>query len=401
MKMLQNLFAINKIELNKNFTQIKITFLGFKITFKIKNRIKTIENCIAIIDCGGIGDYMLCRPYFRYLKECPKFKNSNFIYLCKNAYQDMVKTYDKNIFYDVIVYDENLKTVKNNLKKYKIHTLINLFSLSRGNFFKGWNIRYNLIKNLNIKNKIADVTIDNEEDLKNKNLKIYSKLIITKTKSFELERRRQFFEKLTQMPIPIINKEITPVIDLKKEYISISLFTAYKKRNYNSNKWVKVLNYLLDNLPQNIQLLFLGGNNDKDNIQKILNQLKESSRCINFAGVTSISLIPSILNISKFLISLETGTVHIAESVNCPTICISCGSHWGRFLPYNKSNISYIFPDEFEILLAEKNNKKLEEFYQANWSYKVEDIPSEKIIKEIDKFLKIYCPQTLVAVERE
>ena len=70
-------------------------------------------------------------------------------------------------------------------------------------------------------------------------------------------------------------------------------------------------------------------------------------------------------------------------------------------MPYNKSNISYIFPDEFEILLAEKNNKKLEEFYQANWSYKVEDIPSEKIIKEIDKFLKIYCPQTLAAVERE
>ena len=395
--LLQKIFFIQKIIDEKEFTRININLLGLKIKFKALNK---IENCVAIVDCGGIGDYMICRPYFKYLKESPKFKDCNFIYLCKDAYQDMVKTYDNDVFKDVITYDEDYKATKKALKKFKIHTLINLFSLSRGNNFRGWLTRHNLIKNLKIKRKIADVTIETNDDLKNPNLKIFNEFIVTKNKPFELERRRQFFEKVAETSIPHISKQITPIIDFSKEYICISLFTGYKKRNYDESKWIEVLNYLIENISQDTQLLFLGSNNDKNNIQQILNKLNNSSHCINFAGISNISLVPSILKNAKLLIALETGTVHIAESVNCPTICISCGAHYGRFLPYNNQNISYVFPDKFEDLLIEKNKDILDTFYQANWTYKVKDIPSEKIIKEIDKFLSSAPHQALVNAER-
>ena len=78
--LLQKIFFIQKIIDEKEFTRININLLGLKIKFKTLNK---IENCVAIVDCGGIGDYMICRPYFKYLKESPKFKDCNFIYLCK------------------------------------------------------------------------------------------------------------------------------------------------------------------------------------------------------------------------------------------------------------------------------------------------------------------------------
>ena len=185
---------IQKKVKNKEFTRITVTFLGVKINFKIRTKIK---NCVAIVNCDRIGDYMFCRPYFRFLKESPKFKNSYFIYLCKETYQDMIKNYDSNIFDEVITYNKDYKTLIKYLKKYEIEILINTTGLNKKNSFRGWLVRYNLVKNLKAKKKIADVIIDTEEDLKNPNLKIYDELVVTRTKDFELERRRQFFEKLS------------------------------------------------------------------------------------------------------------------------------------------------------------------------------------------------------------
>ena len=392
---------IQKKVKNKEFTRITVTFLGVKINFKIRTKIK---NCVAIVNCDRIGDYMFCRPYFRFLKESPKFKNSYFIYLCKETYQDMIKNYDSNIFDEVITYNKDYKTLIKYLKKYEIEILINTTGLNKKNSFRGWLVRYNLVKNLKAKKKIADVIIDTEEDLKNPNLKIYDELVVTRTKDFELERRRQFFEKLSGINIPQTEKKIQALVNFNfsKDYMCISLFTTATKRNYDENKWIDILNYILNKIPDDMQLIFLGGINDRLKIGNIIEQLNSNSfKCVNLAGLCNISLVPSILKKSKLLLSTETGTVHIAESVNCPTICISCGAFYGRFLPYNTDKISYIFPDEFDKILKENDTKKLESFYLANWTYSTKDIPSQKVIKEIDKFLHNNFSQTGMVVERE
>lgn len=391
MNILEKFFSINKYTEHSNLcNKVKISLLGIKLTFTIQKKKNKIKSCVAVIDCGGIGDYMMCRPYFKYLKQSPKFKGAYFIYLCKDAYKEMTKIYDKDIFNEVIPYDKNYKKIKKELnKKYEIDTLINIYGLSKGNGFRGWKKRYNLIKNLNIKNKIADVTIDNKEDLKNKNLKIYNTLILTEPNVFDLERRRQFFSKLTGVSIPQINKKIVPFFDFQKDYICISPYTNTRKRDYDNKKWIEILNYLIENTGKDIQIVLLGGKNDRIEIDLIFKNLKSNNKCINLSGLIDASLLPSILKNAKCLISMETGTVHIAESVNCPTLCISCGAYYGKMLPYKNPNIHYVFPDKFEELLLKNNPNMLKDFYQANWTFSAKDILSEKVINYINKYLPI------------
>ena len=54
----------------------------------------------------------------------------------------------------------------------------------------------------------------------------------------------------------------------------------------------------------------------------------------NYAGQTTLSELTSLLAKSQILISNETGTVHIANAVGTPTVCILGGGHFGRFAPY-------------------------------------------------------------------
>lgn len=377
---LEKIFSIKREDKHK-----VITFMGVKIKYKCEK----IKNCVAIIDCGGIGDYTFCRPYFKYFKQSEKFKDCKLLYFCKKAYESMPKTFDKDVFYKVLTYDEDLKSFFKKIKKYEINTVINLFNLSCGNSFRGWPVRYSLVRLLNAKCKIADITVGKGlEEAKYPN--IYNKKIYTYPNCFELERRRQFFEQALETEIPKTSKQITPIVDFKKDYICISLFTAYKRRNYPDKQWILILNHIAKNIRQDVQILFLGGPKDAGKINKIINKTDYKDRCINIAGYTDITLVPSILAGAKLLLSPETGTVHLADSVGCKTVCITCGSHYGRFLPYSDF-VEYVYPDGFETFLQENkdNKEEIEKFYQANWTYKTADIAPEKVIKILDKYLKV------------
>lgn len=406
MKLLENVFSIKNVEdKRKNCKHKIITILGIKI--KLRNKTEKIKNCVAILDCYGIGDYMMCRPYFQYLRNCPKYKDSFFIFLKNSGYNNIPEIYDDGFFDVIISIPKDLKALKKELDyNYEITTVINLYTLLKQiNFIDYCNL-HNLVKTLNVKHSIADIITESENDLNNKNLKIYDTCITTKPKYFELERRRQFFENLTQTSIPKTNKKIEPLFDLKQDYICLSLCSNSLNRSYDNKKWIVILNYLIANTPNNMQLVFLGSQKERGKIDNILQNLKSNNKCKNIAGTTTPALLPVLLKGAKCLISVETGTVHIAESVNCPTLCMSCGAYWHRFLPYENTVINYVLPDGFDELLKEDNPEKLTQFYYANYTFTTLDIKPEKVIKYINKYLTMIIdnnnmPETLAHVERE
>ena len=52
------------------------------------------------------------------------------------------------------------------------------------------------------------------------------------------------------------------------------------------------------------------------------------------AGITTLLQMMSVLAEARMLIANETGVVHMAAAVECPTVCIMGGGHFGRFYPY-------------------------------------------------------------------
>lgn len=375
---------------------VVIRFLGLKFkikTLNIEQKTEKKKNCVAIIDPNGIGDYIFARHYFKFFRQS-KYKYSYLIYFAPNNYAKFVQEYDSSYFDEIIIYNKNpyeyADDLKKKLKNYQFSTVINLAGLTKfSNFSNGSKIKNKLIKLIKADEKIADVLLPNSniETVKHKNLKKYTKLLYTKPGLFELDRRKQFFEQLLELSIPKEPLNIKPLFEFSQgNYVTISLMAMSDTRNYTKDKWIEVLNYIIKRLDKNKKIVFIGGTIDKEPTQKVIDQLSDKTRCINLCGLTDAALIPVILKNSDFLLSPETGTVHIAEAVGCKTVCLCCGAHYGRFLPH-KNYVKYIFPKKFKKLILENNEKELKKYYFPKYKFSVSEIDTQDVIKKIEEIM--------------
>lgn len=377
---IQGIFSVT----NKKEYKI-ISILFFK--FKFKRKLKTPT--LVLIEPGGIGDYMFCRPFFKYIKLSPKFKNHKIILVTKDIYRDMSMCYDGMYFDKIVGYNtRNYKKIIKELNNYNVCTLINL----RCVVFEekqDWYIRYNIANGIRAKEKIISIlNVKNEEFKKLGQFKIYNKIIFSNNALFELERRREFFENILNIPIALESKEISQIYNVNKKHIAVSIMAIDKGRQYSLDKWITILNHIIDNTSSDTEILFLGIESEFKMIQKLIDNLKDNSRCTNIAGKIPISILPLVLEKCSFLLSVETGTVHIAESVGCKTICLCNGSFYGRFQPYINGLVKYVYPREFlSFLEKNKNTSAMLDFYGFNPQFLTETILESDVIKEINLLL--------------
>ena len=395
---LENLFNIStekdSYRMNGGHIIIKILGIKFKIkTLKVSASTKKekIYNCTGIIAPNGIGDYLFVRPFFKYMKQSAKYKNTNFILFVQAHHYNFVKLYDSEYFKDIVVYNKNasqlLFNINEILKNYDFKSVINLCARPISSNLKFDKTRYDLVKKIKAKEKIADVILQNDKEI-NKKFSVYTRLIYTPSCLFELDRRRNFFSQLLDFDIPQEVLNITDLFNFNKKYITISLMAMNEARNYRKENWLKILNHILNNTEKTIQLLFIGSNVDYKDTEDIINCLSRKNRCFNCCGLTDISLVPIILKNSIFLLSPETGTVHIAESVGCETICLCGSAHYGRFVPHKKF-VQYVFPQEFEKKICEDSIQDIDKYYFNNFEFPVTSINPDDVISVIDKKLEI------------
>ena len=57
--------------------------------------------------------------------------------------------------------------------------------------------------------------------------------------------------------------------------------------------------------------------------------------CINMSGQTSLGELTEVIRNACLLVSNETSAIHIAVAVGTPSICVTGGGHFGRFVPYS------------------------------------------------------------------
>lgn len=340
------------------------------------------DKYLVLIEPGGLGDYIFCRPFFKYIKKSEKYKNHKLIYVASEQYVDFVKEFDKEYFDKIITY--NADYLKNNkyyqkflyseINKYNVDTLVNL----RTNVIDQLpdvSIRRKLAKNIKAKYKYVDIIKSNsnkyfENKIKFYNCPIYDDLSLC----FELERRQRFFEKFLEQKLPeeslnlYINKELP-----FNNYLAISMSAVNSLRELSDNTWLNIINNLQENFP-NKKLVFIGASKDKGYIENILNKLTDKTNCINYAGKTSITTLPKFLSKADALIAVDTGTVHIANLVNCKTICFSNGLSYGRFHPYKNSQIHYVYPPSFEKYLKTVTKDDLIKIYSGACKFSTTEI---------------------------
>lgn len=80
------------------------------------------------------------------------------------------------------------------------------------------------------------------------------------------------------------------------------------------------------------QVLLCGASGDK----ALCHSISESAPMtfLNLAGRTNLAELAELIRAARLLVANETSAVHIATAVGTPTVCITGGGHYGRFVPY-------------------------------------------------------------------
>lgn len=347
---------------------------------EIENKKKTLLICRF----DGIGDYVIMRQFFKSIRNSKKYKDYKIIFAGRNEFADFAEKYDKEYIdefiwihypsfmaeqevrkkylqmFEKMEVDEVISPVYDR-EVYVCEKVIDQFKNSIVYGHKGPLGR--------LKKCLSDAGIERY----NKN---YTKFINTGDDViFETERYKLFFEQILEEECIPDDTTFGPAIDLTSDYALVGPFAGAPERTWSIDNFIEVINYITEKLGYKVGIL--GGTYDKNKAEYIIEKVNDQNKVINLAGKITVSELPIYLSYSKFLLTNETGTVHIAKSTGNKVYSISNGCTMGRFHPYENSRITYIHPDNIEAYLEEHDE------YGIDCTCDINSITPQKVIDTI------------------
>lgn len=122
--------------------------------------------------------------------------------------------------------------------------------------------------------------------------------------------------------------------DKNKPNLMIAPATTWNNKHWDRENWKKLIKEIDK---EKFNLVFLGTKNDIELIEEI----KADAPCINLAGKTNLSELIEVLRRSDILISLDSGSTHLAWATGKPKIIsIFCSTPKERYNPLGVRHIS-------------------------------------------------------------
>lgn len=387
--------SLNVIKKNPLVTKVKrviyaLIYVIYDIVtwvVKLKSREKSLVKKMLIVRVDEIGDYMLWRSFLDEIVNANRFKGYE-IDLCGNlSWKGIFDLLDKQNVANAFWMDK--QSFRN--------SLIYRYRFLAGIYLRNYDV---VINTTYARDRINDDTIVAAARAANSygmagstrtgketyNSKLYTSLFFLKSKPvFEFETNKKFTESITGDNSEIDNTlvsfdKLPPVeIDLPFNYFVIFPGTRNRSRIWPTQNFIDVSDYLYDTT--GYTAVVCGSQSDAVYTVPFCAGYKHP-----FLDLTSKTSLPQLLTVlkkAKCLISVDTGSVHLAAAVNCPVFGVFNGTYYKRFAPYPKSvyaDFFAIYPDEIEAEL--ENPEIVIKKYQV-----VVDIPYATVAagKMIDK----------------
>ncbi len=346
------------------------------------------KNHLLIIKPDEIGDYIIFRNLLPVIRRSDRFKGCKITLLANSSCKDLFQCYDQGTVDNVIWI--NKKKLNRDLR-YRFAVLKQVRRLHTSDVLNFIYSRSILLDDgfafvATGSNKIAmnfDKANRSEHTINLDNL-IYSRIVDSgDAGTFDSIRNKQF---LTQ----IIGNESIPVDTKlkqcdrrdKKKYFAIFLGAGNPERNWPVEYFITCAEYV--KATYNLEVYVFGGPPDVERADSFLRNYRGNA--INYAGKTTLLQFVHLLDDVLFMISVDTGPLHMAIANCCPVIGLFSGKYYKRYAPYPPEVATILFPlypDTIDILIKENNPVLYNSFVTKNNTIKF--ISPEKVIKAIDK----------------
>ena len=357
----------------KVFGKWVVLVINELITF-ILPKYEKESTSILLLRLDNIGDFILWLGSAEKIKE--NYKEGKIILICNSTFYDLAKEldcFDEVISLNIKKFNLNLKYKYNflkNLRKEKFKKVISpIYSrniategIIRSVFSK------EIIGNYGDCNNISFI----QRKIYNKN---YTKLINTNSENkMELYKNLDFinelFNKNYKLTLPILKVQKKARV-IKEDYCIFFMGASKLKRCWEIKKYVEIAEVL------NLKIVLCGGKTEEKLGERFLKLVNNKEKIVNLIGKTSLINVVNLIKKSKFILSNESFSIHLAALLRVKSICILGGGHFGRFLPYPKE-----LENENDKFLPEVIYKKMECF-NCNWKCKYDDSPW-RCIKNIE-----------------
>ncbi|MBU1863541.1 MAG: hypothetical protein KKH94_07770 [Candidatus Omnitrophica bacterium] len=340
---------------------------------------------ILIVRPDSIGDYILFSGFLKYIREAYRdyfisiLLQEHVAELARDCpYIDEITPFNRQKFITERVYTQevmrNLRSKKYSVVLYPVYSrdvVGDFITLECGApvaiTFKGDNSNMNQSMRLQ-NNKYYTRCIRVRKDILNEfeRNKIFAKTLVKK--SGQLTESQPYIVWSEEENIFV--EHLLGEYNITEPFIALAPFSQYSIRKWPIERWVSLISAY-----HSFPIVICGMQSDKKEAQCIIEN-SDHVRVINFCGNTTLRQCASLLTRAKVLIGVETALCHMAASVGTPSVVITGGGHFGRFLPYNElHHIVY---------------KKMS-CYGCNWQckhmmpYCLTDIRVEQVVRVLQK----------------
>jgi heptosyltransferase-1 len=117
-----------------------------------------------------------------------------------------------------------------------------------------------------------------------------------------------------------------------KSFVAINPIAYWETKLWDDDKFARLADLIKDNLKMDV--IFTGS--EKESVEKIATQMKTSG--INLGGKTSLSELAHIYKQARFVITTDSGPMHLAAAVGTPVIALFGPTDPSRTGPYGKGH---------------------------------------------------------------
>lgn len=348
---------------------------------------------LLLIKTDELGDYLLMRHLLPLFRQSALYRDYTITLAGNTIYRQIFNNYDQQVVDDVIWMD------KSKFKKDLLYRLKFLLRIRRAGASVAINLIYShsfrlddMIMAVTGAPSRIGMTYENPDAGRYERLltprRLYTGLEDTGEKTlFEAARNARFVAKLLDIPVPPVSTKIEAAEDVHSLALPSAYFVIFPGSGIPEKKWPTASFAVVAHHLAGRYGLFpvvCGSMADAADCAAFIGVY--SGPVLDLAGKTTLPQLLGVLKGAACLISVDTGSVHLAAAVGCPVFALYSGRHYGRFAPYppDVATCFYpVYPDEIDELI-EKNVSFVSDTIPVDL---LKRIPPQKMIAKIDEQL--------------
>lgn len=292
---------------------------------------KKIHYDVVIVRIDGIGDYVIWHDCISAYKE--RFNGDNVLIICEESFHELAL--EEDLFCSIISF--NLNKIKSSpryafsffrkIKSIQSETVIN--SMRERDWYSDL-----ICIAIASSNRISFSINNPGRPFLNYYNKHYKKQVECINCESEILANQIFTQEIILQDYkygtyPLIVRRESIINE--RDYTVISFTSSVLSKNWPIDRFAEIIN----SIPNNYKIVLTGyGKYDEMLANKLESLLIDKYRVINIVGKTSIVDLVCVISKSSFVIGNDSAAVHIAAACHVPSLAITPGIEFKRFLPY-------------------------------------------------------------------